>query len=321
MSGSLSGRIDRTVFDAIPRSAGLNSFRPGCSTRDCATPDRRSGRLQRLALFRRGIARRPSRCRKHGGPHPDAAAPGAGVCRAQDLLVVVPVPDKAEQVEAQLCGIAADPSRFRANAVGAGRRAPRNFIKSICGTSGRSPAIGAPTRIGTAPAHVRCRSRCENCQRRAGDRDRTRQPDARRRHERPGDLARLAGLQDAPKWLAPAAEYAEDVRAISSAPVGCWMNPNTLSPARRLFVFANSGFIESCRQHLAARSRRSARPAAASPAPAQYAAKEARYVGGRKGCGMGMADAITRRAAKRCRAANAAANRRSLISCAGPLQT
>jgi alginate O-acetyltransferase complex protein AlgJ len=33
------------------------------------------------------------------------------------------------------------------------------------------------------------------------------------RRERPGDLARLAGLLDAPKWLAPAAEYAEDPRA------------------------------------------------------------------------------------------------------------
>jgi alginate O-acetyltransferase complex protein AlgJ len=33
------------------------------------------------------------------------------------------------------------------------------------------------------------------------------------RHERPGDLARLAGLQDAPQWLAPGAEYAEDARA------------------------------------------------------------------------------------------------------------
>ena len=29
MSGSLSGRIDRTVFDAIPRSAGLNGFSAG----------------------------------------------------------------------------------------------------------------------------------------------------------------------------------------------------------------------------------------------------------------------------------------------------
>src|SRR5262245_2841381 len=29
MSGSLSGKIDRAVFDAIPRSAGLNGFSAG----------------------------------------------------------------------------------------------------------------------------------------------------------------------------------------------------------------------------------------------------------------------------------------------------
>ena len=213
MSGSLSGRIDRTVFDAIPRSAGLNGFSAGLlykGLRD-AGPQVWAGcndwlySAEELCVDRRDAENMAARIRML--PHLVQA-----FAEREILLVVVPVPDKAEQVEAQLCGVAADPSRVRANAWAQAAGAAKLHQVSLR-DQWPQPGYWRTTRTGTALARS---SRAEataglvNGVLGAG----TERVSLTRgaRHERPGDLARLAGLLDAPKWLARL-RMCEDARA------------------------------------------------------------------------------------------------------------
>src|SRR5260370_1018895 len=71
-------------------------------------------------------------------------------------------------------------------------------------------------------------------------------------HERPGDLARLAGLMDSPQWLAPAAEYTRDPRAEvqrSGGPLDDAPTPSVILAGSSFSL--NSGFIEYLQASLA----------------------------------------------------------------------
>jgi len=246
MSGSLSGRIDRAVFEVIPRSAGLNGVSAGLlykGLRD-AGPQVWAGcndwlySGEELRVDRRDAENMAARIRML--PHLAQA-----FAERRILLVVVPVPDKAEQVEAQLCGIAADPSRVRANAWALAANAAKLHQINL---RDRWPQPGywrTDTHWDSTGAQfaAEATARLVNGVLGAG----TERVSLTRgaRHERPGDLARLAGLQDAPKWLAPAVEYAEDARASIQRSGG--LLDEAVAPSVLLAGSSysqNSGFIE-----------------------------------------------------------------------------
>jgi len=215
MSGALSGRIDKEVFAAIPRSpmldglaagllyAGIHDAGPqvwaGCGDWLYAAEELRVERLEA-----ENISARANILRLVANALSDRGI----------VLVVLPVPDKAEQVEDQLCGVSADQSRFRAGlwarltqAVDAPQidlraRWPRpgywqtdthwDHQGARFAANAVAQAINAKIGPGTQGIHL------------------TPGPS----HERVGDLARLAGLGDAPLGLAPRRERETDVTAV-----------------------------------------------------------------------------------------------------------
>lgn len=246
MSGSLPGRIDRAVFDAIPRSAGLNGLSAGLlykGLRD-AGPQVWAGCSdwlysgEELRVDRRDAENMAARIRML--PRLVQA-----FAERKILLVVVPVPDKAEQVEDQLCGVAADASRVRVNAWAQAANATKLHQVNL---RHQWPLPGywrTDTHWDSAGAQFAAEAvaKLVNGMLGAG----TERVSLTRgvRHERPGDLARLAGLQDAPKWLAPAAEYAEDARASIQRSGGLLDEATAPSVLLAGSSYSqNSGFIE-----------------------------------------------------------------------------
>jgi alginate O-acetyltransferase complex protein AlgJ len=161
------------------------------------------------------------------------------------LLVVVPVPDKAEQVEAQLCGVAADPSRVRANAWAQAAGAAKLLQVDLRDQWPRPGYWRTDTHWDTTGAQFAAEATAKLVNSVLGAGTERVSLTRGARHERPGDLARLAGLQDAPKWLAPAAEYAEDARASIQRSGG--LLDEAVAPSVLLAGSSysqNSGFIE-----------------------------------------------------------------------------
>jgi alginate O-acetyltransferase complex protein AlgJ len=253
LSGSLSGKVDRAVFDAIPRSAGLNGLSAGLlykGLRD-AGPQVWAGcndwlySAEELRVDRRDAEHMAARLRM---------LPGLVQAFAERkiLLIVVPVPDKAEQVEDRLCGVAADPSRVRANAWAQAARTTQLHQVNLRGQWPRPGYWRTDTHWDSTGAQfaAEATARLINDALGAGTErvSLTRGP----RHERPGDLARLAGLQHAPRWLAPAAEYAEDARANIQRSGGLLEDagaPSVLLAGSSYSL--NSGFIEYLQAALA----------------------------------------------------------------------
>ncbi|KRR27911.1 hypothetical protein CQ14_08735 [Bradyrhizobium lablabi] len=253
MSGSLSGKIDRAVFDAIPRSAGLNGFSGGLlykGLRD-AGPQVWAGcndwlySAEELRVDDRDAE--PMAARLRLLPHLVQA-----FAERKILLIVVPVPDKAEQVEEQLCGISADASRVRANAWAHAASATKLHQVNLRDQWPRPGYWRTDTHWDSAGAHFAAEAvaKLVNGAMGAG----TERISLTRgvRHERPGDLTRLAGLQDGPKWLAPAAEYAEDARTAIQRSGGLLDDAAAPSVLLAGSSFSqNSGFIEYLQAALA----------------------------------------------------------------------
>jgi alginate O-acetyltransferase complex protein AlgJ len=246
MSGSLSGRIDRAVFDAIPRSAGLNGIAAGllytglhdagpqvwagCNDwlysaeelrADRHDAENIAARIRMLPLLAQAFAER------------------------NILLVVVPVPDKAEQVEDQLCGVAAEQSLIRARAWARAEGAAKLHQVNLRDQWPRPGYWRTDTHWDSAGAKFAADAVAKIVNNTLGAGSERISLTSGARHERPGDLARLAGLLDAPKWLAPAAEYAEDVRADIKRSGGLLDEATTPSVLLAGSSFSlNSGFIE-----------------------------------------------------------------------------
>lgn len=246
MSGSLSGKIDRTVFDAIPRSAGLNGFLAGLlykGLRD-AGPQVWAGcndwlySGEELRVDRRDAENMAAHIRML--PHLVQA-----FAERKILLIVVPVPDKAEQVEGQLCGITVDPSRVRANAWAQATGATKLYQVNL---RDQWPLPGywrTDTHWDSAGAQFAAEAVAKLVNGMLGAGTERVSLTRGARHERPGDLARLAGLLDAPTWLAPAAEYAEDARTSIQRSGGLLDEATAPSVLLAGSSFSqNSGFIE-----------------------------------------------------------------------------
>lgn len=253
MSGSLSGKIDRAVFDAIPRSNGLNGLSAGLlykGLRD-AGPQVWAGcndwlySAEELRVDRRDAEHIATRLRML--PHLAQA-----FAERKILLIVVPVPDKAEQVEEQLCGISADASRVRANAWAQATSAMKLHQINLRDQWPRPGYWRTDTHWDSTGAQFAAEAvaKLVNSTMGAGTERVGLTPGVRR--ERPGDLARLAGLQDTPEWLAPAVEYAEDARATIQRSGGLLDDATAPSVLLAGSSFSqNSGFIEYLQAALA----------------------------------------------------------------------
>lgn len=253
LSGSLSGKVDRAVFDAIPRSAALDGLSAGLLYKGLgdAGPQVWAGcndwlfSAEELRVDRRDAEHMAARLRMV--PRLVQAFADRKI-----VLVVVPVPDKAEQVEEKLCGVAADASRVRANAWAHAAGTAKLHQVNLRGQWPRPGYWRTDTHWDTTGAQFAAEATAKLVNEVLGAG--TEHVSLRRgtRHERPGDLARLAGLLNAPKWLAPAAEYVEDARANIQRSGGLLDDaaaPSILLAGSSFSL--NSGFIEYLQVSLA----------------------------------------------------------------------
>ena len=246
MSGSLSGKLDRAVFDAIPKSLVMNGLAAGLLYAGLGDAGSQVWAGCGNWLYSREELRVDRHDAENILAHADILrALSKTLAEYNVLLVIVPVPDKAEQVEDRLCGIAAAQSRFRADVWQ--RAAKLTSVIQIDLRSGwPSPGYwhtdthwdsrGARF-AADAIAHV------INMKLGAGA-DRVHLIEGPS-HQRVGDLARLAGLADAPRWLAPSYDQETDVRAEIESSGG--LLDETPSPSIVLAGSSfsmNSGFLD-----------------------------------------------------------------------------
>jgi len=246
LSGALAGKVDRAVFDAVPRSAALNGFAAGLMYRGIrdAGAQVRAGcgdwlySIEELREDRQDAERIAARAEL-------LRYLMRAALQQNVLLVAVPMPDKAEQVEAELCGLSADRSRFRR----------QHWAQATAGLDLHQIDLrnGWPR-----PGYWRTDTHWDNVGARfaaqhvaaaidkvlgAGNQD-VRLVEGEKR-QRPGDLARLAELSEAPRWLAPAPEYEDLVKAEIARSGGLLDEVQTPSVILAGSSFSmNSGFAE-----------------------------------------------------------------------------
>lgn len=214
LSGQFAAKFDRVVFEAIPRSvafdgaiAGLayrifgdvgGQVRAGCDGWLYSTEELRverqdaariAARLKLLPLFSRLLARR-------------------GI-----LLVVVPVPDKAEQLEEHLCGVNATQSRLRDRLWDEGSRAVSNSQIDLRSGWPRPGYWRNDTHWDQEGASFAANRIAQFVNEKLGLGSDRVMLTVGAMHRRNGDLTRLAGLENAPSWLAPIADREVSVRA------------------------------------------------------------------------------------------------------------
>ncbi len=244
LSGVVAGRIDKAVFNAIPKVRWLNGLASGliyaalhdagslvwagCGDWLYSVEELREDRHDRENIV--------SRLKIFESLVKDVTARNV-------LFVAVPVPDKAEQVEDQLCGIKADRSRWRDDFWAGAAKAqyqinlrdnwPRpGFWRTDTHWDRQGARFAADKvaqlviqKIGAGSNSIRLTK---------GD-----------TRERLGDLARLAGLEEAPRWLAPD----RDVEMIDTAEIARpgGLLDETQSPSILLAGSSfslNSGFLD-----------------------------------------------------------------------------
>lgn len=206
-SGRFAQRMDKSIFNAVPRSAAFDGLLAGLQyslLRD-AGPQVRAGCGDWLYSMEELKAQRDDQrniqlrvelmswlvraVKQHGA-----------------IPVIVPVPDKAEQVEDQLCGLAAVQSRLRDRFWGAMTGLDGAIVIDVR----RNWPIPGYWRTDTHWDQSGARFAAALIARAINDALGPGQDDISlvegSLRKRVGDLARLAGLNEAPRHLAPASE-------------------------------------------------------------------------------------------------------------------
>jgi len=214
MSGSLAGKMDKAVFDAIPKSPALNGLGAGLLYRGLhdAGPQVWAGCGDWLYSVEE------LRVERHDAENISAHAnilrlfvktfADRGI-----QLVILPVPDKAEQVEDQLCGEQADQSRFRTELWRQNTKAVEAQQIDLRSKWPRPGYWKTDTHWDSQGAQFAADAVAEAVNVKSGPGAEVVRLTKGSSHERVGDLARLAGLADAPQWLAPPLEHEVDVKA------------------------------------------------------------------------------------------------------------
>jgi len=214
LSGTLAGKVDRAVFDAIPRSADLNGLAAGLMYRGLgdAGAQVRAGcgdwlySIEELKQDRQDASRIAERATVLRHVVRSFAQHGI-------LLVIAPVPDKTEQVATELCGLPAEQSRFRRAqwTLATGTDEPRDIDLR---TGWPQPGYWrTDTHWDNTGARFAAERVAASIRQKLGNGSQDIRLALGNRQRRFGDLARLADLTDAPAWLAPAPEYEQKVQA------------------------------------------------------------------------------------------------------------
>jgi alginate O-acetyltransferase complex protein AlgJ len=246
MSGTVSGKVDKAVFEAIPKSPGLNGLASGllyAGLHDAGSQVWAGCADWLYSIEELRVDRRDA---ENILFHATLLRSLVNAVAARNIfLVILPVPDKAEQVEDQLCGLRADQTRFRAKLwadatkfleaqqIDLRKRWPRpGYWRTDTHWDRQGARFAADAvarlineKLGVGAESVRLTTGATR--------------------ERVGDLARLAGLTDSPRWLAPPYERETDERAEIQRSGG--LLDDTPAPSVILAGSSyslNSGFIE-----------------------------------------------------------------------------
>ncbi len=213
LSGRLAGKIDRAVFDAIPRSAPLDALAAGLLYRGLHDAGSQVWAgcgdwlfsAEELRVDRHDAANIDARLRLL--PKLVHAITSRGI-----LLVVVPVPDKAERLENQLCGLTASASRTRAKRW-SGAAATLDLLQPDLHQGWPKPGYWrTDTHWDNSGAAFAANAVADVVNGKLGRGSEPIKLVTGQPHERTGDLARLAGLLDAPRWLGPVVEHAPEIK-------------------------------------------------------------------------------------------------------------
>ena len=189
-------------------------LQPGCCTRACMMrgrkygPDVATGYIPRKNCVSTATTRKTSWLTQNLLDLLVKAAAERNI-----LLVMLPVPDKAEQVEDQLCGLAADQSRLRA---GLWAEATKSVEVAPIDLRNRWPSPGywrTDTHWDRQGARFAADAVAGIINEKLGAGSENVRLVEGPSRERIGDLTRLAGLTESPRWLAPTQEHEVDDRA------------------------------------------------------------------------------------------------------------
>ncbi|MBI5261817.1 MAG: hypothetical protein HY852_08390 [Bradyrhizobium sp.] len=245
-SGAVSGKLDKAVFDAIPRSPRLDGLAAG---------------LQYSLLHDAGLqvwagcsewlySIEELRADRHDAENLRARARMfpllvRALLEHNILLLVLPVPDKAEQVENQLCGANADRSRWRSQLWSDATASVERLEIDVKDKWPQPGYFRTDTHWNNQGAEFAAKAVARAIEARLGpgsDRVVLRTgPD----RERLGDLARMAGLAEAPRGLAPALERELELKADVERSGSLLDEPSSPSVILAGSSFSlNSGFLD-----------------------------------------------------------------------------
>jgi alginate O-acetyltransferase complex protein AlgJ len=214
MSGAVSGKIDKAISEAMPNSPALDGLAAGVlywGLRD-------AGSQVKTGCGDWLYSVEELRANLHEAENISARATVLHllVKTMADrgiLLIILPIPDKAEQVANQLCGIQTYQSHLRAEHW---RQAVRTIDAQLIDLKSQWPRPGywqTDTHWNSLGAQFAADAVAQIVNAKMGPGAEDIRLTRGGPRERVGDLARLAGLTAAPRWLAPAAEYENGVKA------------------------------------------------------------------------------------------------------------
>lgn len=212
-NGHFAQQVDRAIFNAVPRSSTLDGLvigaqyrllhdagrqvQAGCGDWLYSMEELRADRHDRDNMaFRAELLQRLVRAIKQSSAR----------------LVIVPVPDKADQVEDQLCGIRATQSRLRNQFWNELTRVEGALVVDLRNHWTKPGYWKTDTHWDQAGARFAAEQIARAVARTLDPgQDAVKLLDGSLR-QRAGDLARLSGLTDAPHSLAPAPEQERELK-------------------------------------------------------------------------------------------------------------
>ena len=212
--GRFAQKIDKAIFRAVPRSAMLDGVVAGLEYRLLRDAGRQvyAGcsdwlySMEELRAERRDVANMTLRAEL-------LSQLVRMIRQAGALPVIVPVPDKADQVQSELCGVDAGQSRLRDEFWADIGRVEGAIVVDVRKGWPKPGYWRTDTHWDQRGARFAAQAIAQALAGAIGAGSNEVRLVEGSMHERVGDLARLAGLTDAPRVLAPSPEQEKEVKA------------------------------------------------------------------------------------------------------------
>lgn len=212
-NGHFAQHVDKAIFNAVPRSSTLDGIVTGLEYRVLGD----AGSQVRAGCGDWLYTMEELRAERHDRDNMALRAEllrrlTHAISQAGSRLIIVPVPDKAEQVEDNLCGVAAVQSRLRDQFWNELDHVEGAVIVDLRNDWPKPGYWKTDTHWDQTGARFAAKQIAQAVARTLGPgQDALKLVDGPIRH-RTGDLARLSGLTDAPRSLAPASEREREVK-------------------------------------------------------------------------------------------------------------